>query len=86
MTVPEDVTNYVWNSLITLFLGIAGWFIRDAMVQSRKIREDHEAHRLEVARFYASKNDLIRVEDGLKSTLDRLEGKVDKLLEGSRHG
>lgn len=86
MTVPEDVTNYVWNSLITLVLGIAGWFIRDAMVQSRKIREDHEAHRLEVARSYATKNDLIRVEDGLKSTLDRLEGKVDKLLEGSRHG
>ena len=86
MTVPEDVTNYVWNSLITLFLGIAGWFIRDAMVQARTIRGDHEAHRLEVARFYATKNDLIRVEDGLKSTLDRLEGKVDKLLEGSRHG
>jgi|GEM_PF-3768913 len=81
---PEEVLNYLWNGLLTLVIGVTGWFVRDTITQHRRLREDHNAHKIEVAKEYATKEELIRVENGLKETLNRLEDKIDKLLEGKR--
>lgn len=80
----QDLLSYVWQGLLTLILGITGWFVRDTMDQNRRIREDHEAHKLEVARDYATKSELLRTEDGIKAVLDRLDAKMDRILEGRR--
>ena len=84
----DDLFGYIWNGLLTFFLGVAGWFVRDAIDTGRRMRADHEAHKLEVAREYVTKADLLRSQDetqrkldALKDAMDRMSDKFDRFTE-----
>ena len=61
-----------WQPYINLGIGafsaIIGWTLRTLYAEMRSLREDHENHRVEVARDYATNSDI----RDINSKLDEL--------------
>lgn len=72
----------IWNTVMTLAGGIVAFFVRGFIEEQKRIeillnktRED-----------YLKKSDAHTDFDRVISRLDRLESKLDRLMEGKTHG
>lgn len=74
----------VWNALLTTFLGLLGWSLKEKSSELQRISILLNRTREEIAKEYVTKqevhNDINRVLD----RLDRLEGKIDAFMKESR--
>jgi hypothetical protein len=71
-------------ALIFFLLGIVGWFLKGAIDTASATKEDLSNFKLLVAREYTHKNDLATVISQINERFDRLEHKLDRIMEG-RH-
>ena len=74
----------VWNALLTTFLGLVGWSLKEKSAELQRVQILLNRTREEIAKEYVTKqevhNDINRVLD----RLDRLEGKIDAFIKESR--
>ena len=74
----------IWNALLTTFLGLLGWSLKEKSSELQRISILLNRTREEIAKEYVTKqevhNDINRVLD----RLDRLEGKIDAFIKESR--
>jgi predicted DNA-binding protein YlxM (UPF0122 family) len=74
----------IWNALLTTFLGLLGWSLKEKSSELQRISILLNRTREEIAKEYVTKqevhNDINRVLD----RLDRLEGKIDAFMKESR--
>ena len=74
----------IWNALLTTFLGLLGWSLREKSAELLRVQILLNRTREEIAKEYVTKqevhNDINRVLD----RLDRLEGKIDAFIKESR--
>ena len=74
----------VWNGILTAFLGLLGWSLREKSAELQRISILLNRTREEIAREYVTKqevhNDINRVLD----RLDRLEAKIDTFIKENR--
>ena len=74
----------VWNALLTTFLGLLGWSLKEKSSELQRISILLNRTREEIAKEYVTKqevhNDINRVLD----RLDRLEGKIDTFIKETR--
>ena len=70
----------VWNALLTTFLGLLGWSLREKSAELLRVQILLNRTREEIAKEYVTKqevhNDINRVLD----RLDRLEAKIDTFI------
>jgi len=74
------------NTALGATLAVAGWFARQLWDSVKQLRMDHEAHRVEVAKDYLSKETFRYEFDGWKSEVrnsfqrifDVLDNKVNR--------
>lgn len=68
-----------------LYLGAAviGWFLKDALDSVKNTKENLAAFKTEVAKEYVPRNDLREVHAEINRRFDRLEEKLDRLVERS---
>lgn len=74
------------NLLCGAGIAAVGWFARRVWDALDKLRTDHEAHRIEVAKEYTSKADFLaavnsltrEMRDNFTRLFDRLDAKADK--------
>jgi hypothetical protein len=68
--------------LVYFLLGVIGWFLKGVIDQSRDTKEKLNDFRVEVAQQYTHKNDLRDIMVSINERFDRIEKKLDRLMEG----
>ena len=70
---------------IYFLLGIVGWFLKEALDASKDTKERLNDFRVEVAQQYTHKNDLRDIMVNINERFDRIEKKLDRIME-ARNG
>lgn len=65
-----------------LLLGVVGWFLKGVIDESKDTKEDLNKFKVEVAQHYTHKNDLRDIMVSINERFDRIEKKLDRLMEG----
>lgn len=68
--------------LVYFLLGIIGWFLKGVIDESKDTKERLNNFRVEVAQQYTHKNDLRDIMVSINERFDRIEKKLDRLMEG----
>lgn len=68
--------------LVYFLLGIVGWFLKGVIDESKETKERLNDFRVEVAQQYTHKNDLRDIMVSINERFDRIEKKLDRLMEG----
>ena len=67
---------------VYLLLGIVGWFLKGVIDESKDTKDDLNRFKVEVAQQYTHKNDLRDIMVSINERFDRIEKKLDRLMEG----
>ena len=67
---------------VYLLLGAIGWFLKGVIDESKDTKDDLNKFKVEVAQHYTHKNDLRDIMVSINERFDRIENKLDRLMEG----
>ena len=68
--------------IVYFLLGVVGWFLKGVIDESKETKDRFNNFRVEVAQQYTHKNDLRDIMVSINERFDRLENKLDRLMEG----
>ena len=71
-----------WNTGLSVVLGIVGWFLKGVIDSAKDTKDQLNDFRVEVAQHYTHKNDLRDIMVSINERFDRIEKKLDRLMEG----
>lgn len=71
----------LWNLILTVGGGLIVWWIKSITSQVGETRKLVSVTREEIAKYYALKVDVDRDVDKIMIRFDRLENKLDSLIE-----
>ena len=74
----------VWNSILTPFLGLLGWSLREKSAELQRISILLNRTREEIAKEYVTKNEVHTDINRVLDRLDRLEKKIDDFMKEQR--
>ncbi len=72
----------IWNAVLTAALAIGGWIFRGYVDEQKRISILLNKTREEMARDYMSKTDVQASVNMLVARIDRLDQKIDQILQG----
>lgn len=75
----------LWNSGLSILVAVVGWFLKGALDSAKDTKERLNDLRVEVAQQYTHKNDLRDLIKSINERFDRIETKIDRLME-SKNG
>tara|TARA_R110002072_G_scaffold160698_2_gene312067 strand:+ start:718 stop:969 length:252 start_codon:yes stop_codon:yes gene_type:complete len=81
----EDATM-LWNGLLTIATGSFIWWIRGINSQISDIRKLVSQTREEIPKIYATKIDVAKDVEKIMDRFDRLDDKMDNILERMTRG
>jgi hypothetical protein len=67
---------------VYFLLGVIGWFLKGVIDESKDTKNHLNEFRIEVAQQYTHKNDLRDIMVSINERFDRIEKKLDRLMEG----
>jgi len=71
----------LWSIALTAGLGLMGWLLRSAYAEVQRISILLNKTREEMAREYVTKTDSSTVMSQIVARFDRIEEKIDRLME-----
>jgi Tfp pilus assembly protein PilO len=74
----------LWNTILTLVIGILGWILRDKSSKLDKVDELLNRTREEVAKEYVTKAEVHADINRVMNRLEVLDAKLDRLIESNR--
>jgi Tfp pilus assembly protein PilO len=74
----------LWNTILTLVIGILGWILRDKSSKLDKVDELLNRTREEVAKEYVTKTEVHADINRVMNRLEVLDAKLDRLIESNR--
>ncbi len=80
----SEETKIVWQFVLTGLLGVVGWLMKSAIEDIRRVEKQLAEHKTEVAKSYATKIDMLENTRQVMGRFDRLEEKIDRLVENSK--
>jgi hypothetical protein len=72
---------YIWNTLLTVFIGLVGWVLKEKSVEIARLGILLNKTREEVAKEYVTKVEVHADINRVLDRLDRLDTKLDRLVE-----
>ena len=75
---------FVWNGALSLFVGLFAYIAQEKFSELARITILLNKTREEIARDTATKAEVERVTDHIDQRFNRLENKIDQLLESNR--
>ena len=75
-----EPTSFLIGALYFL-LGIAGWFLKDALDSAKTTKDSLANFKIEVAKEYVPRNDMKELTLEVNRRFDRLEEKIDRIVE-----
>lgn len=73
--------NTIWSAALSLIMGALWFFIRERLDDVKRIERLLNITREEIARDYATNSEVQRVTDHIDQRFNRLEAKIDQLLQ-----
>ena len=77
---PDNPTM-IWNAILSLACGSFIWWVRGMGVQINDLKRRLSDTREEIAKEYATKDDVEKDLERIMDRFDRLEAKMDNFLE-----
>ena len=74
----------IWNAILTAFLGLLGWSLRDKADEIKRLQILINKTREEMPKEYVTKVDLHSDINRIMDRLDRLETKIDMFMKEQR--
>lgn len=66
---------------VYFLLGVVGWFLKGVIDSAKETKEKLNEFKVEVAQQYTHKNDLRDIMVSINERFDRIEKKIDRLME-----
>jgi hypothetical protein len=76
MDMTELLISALWFTI-----GVVGWFLKGVIDESKDTKKDFVDFKIEVAQHYTHKNDLRDIMVSINERFDRIEKKLDRLME-----
>jgi len=73
----------MWNAVLSLLVGILGWVLREKSAELQRITILLNRTREEMAKEYVTKAEVHADINRVLDRLDRLEAKIDRLVENT---
>jgi hypothetical protein len=73
--------NLIWSTVLSVALGGLWFFIRERIEEVKRISILLNKTREEIARDYATNSEVQRVTDHIDQRFNRLEAKIDQLIQ-----
>jgi hypothetical protein len=73
--------NLIWSTVLSVALGGLWFFIRERIEEVKRIDILLNKTREEIARDYATNSEVQRVTDHIDQRFNRLEAKIDQLIQ-----
>jgi hypothetical protein len=73
--------NLIWSTVLSVALGGLWFFIRERIEEVKRIDILLNKTREEIARDYATNSEVQRVTDQIDQRFNRLEAKIDQLIQ-----
>ena len=80
----EHVLNIIiaaWSGLLTIFISVLGYVMNEKFSKLREIEDKLNATRVEVAREHITREEVTRITDHIDQRFNKLEEKIDRLIE-----
>lgn len=74
----------VWNALLTTFLGLLGWSLKEKSAELQRVQILLNRTREEIAKEYVTKSEVHADINRVLDRLDRLEKKIDDFMKEQR--
>ena len=75
------MTIEMYVGFVYFLLAIIGWFLKGALDSAKDTKERLNDFRVEVAQQYTHKNDLRDIMVSINERFDRIEKKLDRIME-----
>ena len=79
-----DALNIVWNGLLTMaaaFFTLVAYMAQEKFKKLEQLEQRLNDTRVEVARDHVTKEEVQRITDHIDARFNRLEEKIDKLIQ-----
>ena len=76
--------NLIWSTVLSVALGGLWFFIRERIEEVKRISILLNKTREEIARDYATNSEVQRVTDHIDQRFNRLEAKIDQLIQQAK--
>ncbi len=76
--------NFVWNGALSLFVGLFAYIAHEKFSELARITILINRTREEIARDNVTKAEVDRITDHIDQRFNRLESKLDQLIESNR--
>lgn len=74
----------LWNALLTIVVSFVGWVLKSKSDELQRIQILVNRTREEIAKEYVTKSEVHTDIDRVLDRLDRLETKIDRIMESNR--
>jgi hypothetical protein len=74
----------LWNALLTIVVSFVGWVLKSKSDELQRIQILVNRTREEIAKEYVTKSELHTDINRVLDRLDRLESKIDRMIESNR--
>jgi archaellum component FlaC len=79
-----DLQVAVWNILLTTFIGLIGWNMREKSEELSRLQILLNKTREEIARDNVTQNEIDKIVDHIDARFDKLNDKIDAFIRESR--
>lgn len=73
--------SMIWNAVLSLLIALLGWVLREKSSELQRVTILLNRTREEIAKEYVTKAEVHADINRVLDRLDRLEGKIDRLME-----
>jgi hypothetical protein len=73
-----------WNILLSLLVGVIGWFLRDKATELQRVQILLNRTREEIAKEYMTKHEVQTDMNRLMHSIESLSQKLDRLIESQK--
>jgi predicted DNA-binding protein YlxM (UPF0122 family) len=74
----------LWNALLTIVVSFVGWVLKSKSDELQRVQILLNRTREEIAKEYVTKSEVYTDINRVLDRLDRLESKIDRMIESNR--
>ena len=75
-----------WSGLLTVFLSVLGYIVNEKFSKIKELDDKLNTTRVEVAREHITREEVTRITDHIDARFNRLEAKIDQLIQSKLIG
>lgn len=77
----EQIILFSWSGILSLLMIILGYVMNEKFTKLKDIEDKLHATRVEVAREHITREEVTRITDHIDQRFNKLEEKIDRLIE-----